>query len=97
MANLVSYTTTVGELQNFLQTTTLSATEKLIVIFDHEIQDFNRAKNSKKLDTETTITDVAQRPFHDFTKDEFLGAWVDRQDIGDSTAYVKKLRNEQWG
>lgn len=36
-------------------------------------------------------------PENRFMDPYFYGAWADRDDIGDSTEFVRKLRREQWG
>ena len=36
-------------------------------------------------------------PENSFMNPEFFGAWADRDDIIDSTEYVRQLRREQWG
>ncbi len=88
MANLALHNTTFAELQDFFQKKALSTSEKFTVIFNKDIEDFNiTSKSAKKIETS----------FHDFTKDEFLGMWADREDIQDSTEFVKKMRSEQWG
>ncbi len=88
MANLALHNTTFAELQDFFQTRALSASEKFTVIFNKDIEDFN-------VTTKPVVK--SEISFHDFTKDEFFGIWSDREDIKDSTEYVKKLRDEQWG
>lgn len=36
-------------------------------------------------------------PENRFMDPHFREAWANRTDIGDSTAFVRKLRHEQWG
>ena len=36
-------------------------------------------------------------PENRFMDPHYYGAWADRDDIGDSTEFVRKLRREQWG
>lgn len=36
-------------------------------------------------------------PENQFMDPYFYGAWANRDDIGDSTEFVRKLRREQWG
>ena len=36
-------------------------------------------------------------PENEFMNPEFYGAWADREDIIDSTEYVRQLRRQQWG
>lgn len=36
-------------------------------------------------------------PENRFADPDFHGGWADREDITDSTEYVRKLRREQWG
>ena len=36
-------------------------------------------------------------PENRFMNPHYYGAWADRDDIGDSTEFVRKLRYDQWG
>ena len=36
-------------------------------------------------------------PENRFMNPDYYGAWADREDIGDSTEFVRNLRYKQWG
>ena len=38
----------------------------------------------------------APSPRTSLREEPFIGMWADRADMGDSTAYVRKLRQEEW-
>lgn len=42
----------------------------------------------------TPLTEAELAPWKD---PELFGMYADRADMQDSTAYIRKLRNEQWG
>lgn len=37
------------------------------------------------------------KPSTKLEDEEFVGMWADREDMKDSTAWVKKIRREHWG
>lgn len=39
---------------------------------------------------------AAQTPKSDWTSDPFFGIWRDREDLQDSTAWVKQIRQQHW-
>ncbi len=58
----------------------------------HQIEDFvaflrQRYKSSSLADTVKT----------DFVSEEFVGMWRDREDLQDSMAWVRNIRQSHWG
>jgi hypothetical protein len=42
------------------------------------------------------VEPVSQSPDFDLINDSFIGMWSDRQDLTDSTAWVRGVRENEW-
>ncbi|MFW2176775.1 MULTISPECIES: hypothetical protein [unclassified Moraxella] len=46
---------------------------------------------------QNTVEPIAKKQdFSDLANSEVFGMWKDRDDIGDSTEYIRKLRRQEW-
>lgn len=79
----LTFDMTVVELLQYFQNNALPLSKKIKVSID----DVERPPmNDDKLPS-----------FYDFSQDEFVGLWADREEMADSVEYIRKLRREQWG
>ncbi len=42
------------------------------------------------------VESASQSPDFDLTNNSFIGMWRDRQDLSDSTAWVRSVRENEW-
>lgn len=91
MANLALHNTTLAELQQFLQQMAMPLSEKFTVIFDKNVNDLPILNELSA----TQIKNNVNQPV-DFGQLSAVGMWADRQEMADSVAYVRQLRQEQW-
>ncbi len=104
MANL-ALQTTFAEFQDFAKKTALPASARLTISFDDvsELEDaklldmfavkFHQTLNKK---SERSLDTNLQSEPDDFADLEAFGMWADREDMKDSTEYIRKLRRERW-
>lgn len=86
----LTFDMTVVELLQYFQKNALPLSKKIKVLID-DADDVNSINQSSKAEIDT------HPEFYDFSQDEFVGMWADREDMADSVEYVRKLRQEQWG
>jgi hypothetical protein len=52
-----------------------------------------RTNLEKKLQVQTSSTEIDQSNFRD---EPFVGMWKDREDMEDSSQWVRQLRQQEW-